>query len=205
MGRPATQHEEKKAEIIQAAIECFARYGFEGTTNKLIAKEAGLNSASLIYHYFPSKTSLFEACLNSFRVMDDLQKMLENEQGKPPEEYLTLVGMTYQHILRDPRLSKFVPMFIGTMQSHQELIPLLVKRIETVLWLPISKYLKKKTEEGILKPIPAQSGLQIFLGPIIIRLISPAFLGKSSISDGESDEEFIKHLVDVFLQGAKKL
>lgn len=204
MGRPATQHEEKKAEIIQAAIECFARYGFEGTTNKLIAQEAGLNSASLIYHYFPSKTSLFEACLSSFQVMDDLQKMLESGFDKAPEEYLTLVGLTYQRILRDPRLSKFVPMFLGTMQSHQELIPLLVKRIETVLWLPISRYLQQKTEEGILKPIPAQSGLQIFLGPIVIRLISPAFLGKSSISDGESDEEFIKHLVDVFLHGSMK-
>ncbi len=204
MGRPATQHEVKKEEIIQAAIECFARYGFEGTTNKLIAREAGLNSASLIYHYFPSKTSLFEACLNSFSVMDDLHNTLESGFDKTPEEYLTLVGLTYQRILRDPRLSKIVPMFIGTTQSHQELIPVLVKRIETVLWLPISRYLQKKTDEGILKPIPAQTGLQIFLGPIIIRLISPAFLGKSSISEGESDEEFVKHLVDVFLQGARK-
>lgn len=204
MGRPATQHEVKKEEIIQAAIECFARYGFEGTTNKLIAREAGLNSASLIYHYFPSKTSLFEACLNSFSVMDDLHNTLESGLDKTPEEYLTLVGLTYQRILRDPRLSKIVPMFIGTTQSHQDLIPVLVKRIETVLWLPISRYLQKKTDEGILKSIPAQTGLQIFLGPIIIRLISPAFLGKSSISEGESDEEFVKHLVDVFLQGARK-
>ncbi len=46
--------------ILRAARECFARCGYEKTTNKLIASEANLTAGSL-YHYFESKGELFAA------------------------------------------------------------------------------------------------------------------------------------------------
>lgn len=204
MGRPATQHEVKKEEIVLAAIECFSRYGFEGTTNKLIAAEAGLNSASLIYHYFPSKTDLFIACLFSFQELDDFKADLERNHDQPPEQYLLFLAGKYLQILRDPRLSKIIPLFIGTLQSHRELIPYLVERIEAVLWQPLNTYLQQKIAEGVLIPLAASSALQIFLGPMLIRMLSPQFLGLSSIRDEESDEAFVRNLVTIFLNGARK-
>lgn len=203
MGRPATQHEARKAEIVMAALDCFAKYGFEGTTNKLIAKAAGLNSAALIYHYFPSKESLFRACLYSFQVLDNMKEALEQEKGLSPEEYLTYVATTYLKVLRDPRLSKLVPMFLGTLQSHMELIPLLIERIESVLWLPISCYFQEQMKKGVMKPMTSAAALQIFLGPLVVRIISPIFMDNSIVADFEPDEVFITKLVQTFLEGTR--
>lgn len=43
-----------------AALSCFARSGFDRTTNNQIAEEAGISPPTL-YHYFDSKAALFQA------------------------------------------------------------------------------------------------------------------------------------------------
>jgi AcrR family transcriptional regulator len=201
MGRPATQHEARKAAIVSAALTCFAEHGYEGTSNKLIAQTAGLNSAALIYHYFPSKEDLFKACLYSFSIMDNLKDILENAYDKPPEEFLHYVGVFYQQLLRTTPISKLVPMFMGTIQSHPELVPMFVERLESVIWLPISRYLQKKMDEGVMRPMSQAGMLQIFLGPLVIRIMSHIFMEASVVSDTDSDDTFVQNLVKTFLDG----
>ncbi|MBZ0227093.1 MAG: CerR family C-terminal domain-containing protein [Bauldia sp.] len=48
---------ETRQRLIAAALDVFGRYGFEGATTRLIAKEAGANLAAIVYH-FGSKEEL---------------------------------------------------------------------------------------------------------------------------------------------------
>ena len=48
----------KKEKILVAAQEMFARYGYAGTTMKMVAEEAKVASG-LVFHYFDSKENLF--------------------------------------------------------------------------------------------------------------------------------------------------
>lgn len=48
----------KKDKILVAAQELFARYGYAGTTMKMVAEEAGVASG-LVFHYFDTKENLF--------------------------------------------------------------------------------------------------------------------------------------------------
>ena len=48
----------KKQEILKAASECFARFGYEKTTLDDIGKMVGLNKASL-YYYYKNKEDIF--------------------------------------------------------------------------------------------------------------------------------------------------
>lgn len=50
----------KKEKILSAAQELFARYGYAGTTMKMVAEKAGVASG-LVFHYFESKENLFMA------------------------------------------------------------------------------------------------------------------------------------------------
>ena len=61
LGRPAdTDSTDTRERILLCACNKFASEGFEGTTNKDIAAQAGVSSAAL-YHYFPSKSDLYVA------------------------------------------------------------------------------------------------------------------------------------------------
>lgn len=50
----------KKERILIAAQELFARYGYAGTTMKMVAEKADVASG-LVFHYFDSKENLFMA------------------------------------------------------------------------------------------------------------------------------------------------
>lgn len=50
----------KKERILSAAQELFARFGYAGTTMKMVAEQAGVASG-LVFHYFDTKENLFMA------------------------------------------------------------------------------------------------------------------------------------------------
>lgn len=57
------KHEQKRAEILGAAIRCFTRDGFRGASTTDICTEAGISPGHL-YHYFPSKLAIIEAMID---------------------------------------------------------------------------------------------------------------------------------------------
>jgi AcrR family transcriptional regulator len=57
MARPV-KIDEKRKELLAKAVTCFTRYGYSKTTLDDVAKETGINKASL-YHYFKNKEELF--------------------------------------------------------------------------------------------------------------------------------------------------
>lgn len=57
------KHEQKRGEILGAAIRCFTRDGFRGASTTDICHEAGISPGHL-YHYFPSKVAIIEAMID---------------------------------------------------------------------------------------------------------------------------------------------
>jgi AcrR family transcriptional regulator len=54
----------RRQAIIEAVKQVFAEKGFDGTTTRELAKAAGISEA-LLYNYFPSKESLYDAMLGA--------------------------------------------------------------------------------------------------------------------------------------------
>jgi AcrR family transcriptional regulator len=70
--RPRVAPSDKKAEILEAAQRCFARYGYDKTTMDDIGELVGMNKVSL-YYYFENKETLFKEALgNEARRYDEL-------------------------------------------------------------------------------------------------------------------------------------
>ncbi|CAL77068.1 putative transcriptional regulatory protein, TetR/AcrR family [Bradyrhizobium sp. ORS 278] len=54
------RHEQKRGEILRAALACFVRDGFHGASTTDICAEAKISPGHL-YHYFPSKETMIQA------------------------------------------------------------------------------------------------------------------------------------------------
>jgi len=93
------KHEQKRQEIIRAALCCFVRDGFHGASTTDICVAAKISPGHL-YHYFPSKDAIiealvqenlahaasrFEAILASPDVIDALLTEIENASIHRPE------------------------------------------------------------------------------------------------------------------------
>lgn len=74
-------HDEKRAEIIEHCAALFDKVGYHNTSMQMLADEVGLGKPTL-YHYFPSKVSIFYAIHDThIRILID---GLVHEAGADP-------------------------------------------------------------------------------------------------------------------------
>jgi AcrR family transcriptional regulator len=122
LGRPpAIDAGDTRRRILDAARRSFARVGFDATTNKDVAAEAGV-TAGAIYHYVPSKVDLFVA------VYEDVQELVYGEFAAAmaavegfPARLLAACDTAVALNRADPSLAGFVAL-VGTESArHPEL------------------------------------------------------------------------------------
>lgn len=79
MTKKEEQHEMRKRQILDIALNHFIRYGFYGTSTRKIAEEAGISSG-LMFHYFPNKLALYESLVEI-----GCEKLtIDNGEGESP-------------------------------------------------------------------------------------------------------------------------
>jgi TetR/AcrR family transcriptional regulator, repressor for uid operon len=71
-----TLKDRRRAEIVDAATNCFMERGFHQTTMQIIAKEMGM-SLGLLYRYFASKEEIIDAVaqIDHFEMIDAIKAM----------------------------------------------------------------------------------------------------------------------------------
>ncbi len=81
-------HERRHRQILDTAIDVFAKFGFRGTTTKQIAKAAGVSEATIFLH-FPSKEALYRAILEEvLQSQQPLTELLDGAVDTPLAEVL---------------------------------------------------------------------------------------------------------------------
>jgi len=96
--------QERRIELLDAALLVFARRGYHATSLKEIAEEAGVTDGLLI-HYFGSKANLLRAVLEHKRgVLANLEDLEEGASEDNPEEALrTLATHWIGHLQNQAR------------------------------------------------------------------------------------------------------
>lgn len=114
---PQKRGNEVREKILQAAIECFGAFGFEGTSTRAVAERAGISHTLILYH-FGSKEELWIAMMENAlgTYTDGVKDILETGSDRPAAE--TLRRFIDQFV----RLSAGQPQIhrIMTMEGNQE-------------------------------------------------------------------------------------
>src|SRR5438445_7896877 len=80
----AERPEPSREQLMAAAIDCFARLGYQGTTIDRIARDAGVTKGAVYYHFRDKEELLFEAVKD--RIGGFEQQVLE--EVKPAQDAL---------------------------------------------------------------------------------------------------------------------
>jgi AcrR family transcriptional regulator len=78
--------DERRRQLLERGAELFTSHRYDELSMSRIATEVGI-SKSLLYHYFPSKQSFFEATLGAWA--EELRERTEPDPELPPLEQLT--------------------------------------------------------------------------------------------------------------------
>ncbi|MBU3599378.1 TetR/AcrR family transcriptional regulator [Polynucleobacter sp. 30F-ANTBAC] len=185
-GRPLNtiSHGEMFRLILDAAIECFAAGGYVGTSNRDIAKRAGVTSG-LLYHYFDSKAALFHEALK-----DVNSKLLEVFKEASTLNYdatvLEQLILGSKGALRLTKKNPSIVLFAGhadaEIQRHPELT--LTKNIgQDEFKKFFSELLTLAKKRGELdKNIKVEAGVRVLAG-FMTRLASIGSGGESGFKE----------------------
>jgi TetR/AcrR family transcriptional regulator, cholesterol catabolism regulator len=121
---------ERREHLVRLAAELFAKKGFQATTVREIADEAGILSGSL-YHHFDSKESIVDEVLATF--FDELMSANRTavDAGGDPREVL----------------SELVRIAFGTLEPHRAAITVMQNDWNYLSSLPRFGYLTKAEDE----------------------------------------------------------
>src|SRR5215471_3335219 len=83
--RESATAEPARRQVLAAAIDCFARHGYQGTSIDRIAREVGVTKGALYYHFRDKEDLLFAAVTE--RVGEFERKVLRD--AEPARDALT--------------------------------------------------------------------------------------------------------------------
>src|ERR671936_3174378 len=115
----ASRAEPSRKQLMAAAIDCFARLGYQGTSIDRIARDAGVTKGAVYYHFRDKEDLLFEAVKD--RVGGFEQQVLEKVKVTPAPDALT-------------RLREVVDacFFHATVSNHRRfIITLMIEALDT--------------------------------------------------------------------------
>lgn len=214
MARPAHHHEEKKALIVQAATDVFAAYGYDGTTNKLIAERVGQRmsteghpvSPALIYHYFPKgKAQLFAACLDQLAPLQSFEQVIAQHANSPLETFLLALARAYNEALITRNVMTVIRLKVIEGHRHPELQDAAVADLGMSGVHGVLAYLARQQQAGTLTSARRPDHILLLLmSPIAMRRMTLALLAHQQHTPTlEDDEAFLRALVADVLHGVR--
>jgi TetR/AcrR family fatty acid metabolism transcriptional regulator len=100
--------QDKRRQILDAAVRVFARQGFHACRVSDIADDAGV-AYGLVYHYFPSKDAVLDTLfLERWNVMLDVIREADGEDGPARDKLQTIADFIVDSYRHDPDLMKVI-------------------------------------------------------------------------------------------------
>jgi len=194
--------EERRRQILDAALRLFADKGFSGTKTREIAQLAGI-SETLIFQHFKNKEELYRMALKQLFAHHPVIPEIEEKVAQKDDlgVFTDLALHMIRHAQQDPRiirLSAFAalegPHFAEIFQ-HGEESTLLVSEF-------LASYIKQRIAEGAFKNINARIAARLFIETIFMHIVDQE-VSLTGPPLAFSVEETVETLVKIFLGGLK--
>ncbi len=197
-----TQHEgeDRREQIIDAALRVFAQKGFVRATNRDVAHEAGITTG-LIYYYFRSKEDLFRAILEERSPVQAVAQVTTEMLEQPPQILLPLLIQRVLSIVEDEQFIGVVRVILPEMlHDATQISPIVQSFFQRGLGF-LSAYLQAQVAKGRVRAdldvdVMAQMVVSSIMGMLLRRQVlrDPAVLHYTH-------EQIVHVLTETLLQG----
>jgi AcrR family transcriptional regulator len=194
--RVRLQRDDRREQILEAAMHLFAEKGFDRTTVDDIADACGV-APGLIYHYFDSKASLLRAILQRYRFPEMVAEILRRPHKPTLEETLTEIAHAYLTMLHEN--APFALMLRSEVERNPEVARVVGVVAKTVKEL-ICRYLARQKREGVVrKDVDAEVFARVFFSTLMEFFIAQHRL--TPILHRLPPKRFVRGLVRLLVYG----
>lgn len=193
--------EERRRQIVEAAVELFSRKGFRGTRTREIAEAAGISEA-MIFKHFATKRDLYSAMIEAKCATEELlARAAIAAKNHDDAGVLRAVGLKMiEQTEADPSLMRLL--LFSALEGHELSDIFFESRVKTLHEF-LSNYIRKRIEEKQFRSMDALIVARGFIGMVVHYLLIHELFGvKRPLRS--SPEEVVEQFVSVFLRGIER-
>jgi AcrR family transcriptional regulator len=198
MARTPKVVEDRREQIIDAAVGVFAQKGFVRATNKDIARQAGI-TPGLIYHYFESKEALLQAIVEARSPVQLIRSLSPQMVDLPPEMLLRFLIQQVLSIVESEQFVGLIRVLLPEVIHNPTLASLPQAALQEATHF-LENYLEMKMVQGALRPgspvLIAQTLLGCMMGFVLRRQIL-----RDPVALQFTQEQIVESIVSTTLQG----
>jgi AcrR family transcriptional regulator len=167
MARTPKVVEDRREQIIDAAMRAFAQKGFTRATNKDIAREAGI-TPGLIYYYFESKEALLNAIIETRSPIRLMTTLPQHILTLPPQLFMRFLIQQVLAIVESENFVGLIRVILPEVVhgDNPELSSLLGSTFERILSF-LGSYLETKMQNGELHQANVPLTTQVIFGSLM--------------------------------------
>lgn len=183
----------QKAELINAAHQLIAEFGYDGFSIRDLASRSGLATAT-IYHHFRDKEDIFLHVLEADAIAVNSRAMaIVNGEGAPLAKLQRLI-QSHSRMLYEDRLVAMSTM--RRIKSMEDRLDWFLQRILPRLSEPIERVLAQGVAQGVFRPVDTQLAALSLLG-----LLHQHCLFALVLDTQNHAEVVVEHVSKLFLHG----
>ncbi len=198
MARTVKTVEDRREQIMEAALKVFAKKGFSAASNKDIAREARITSG-LIYHYFDSKEALLKAIVEERSPQRIIHSIPPGTLELLPEKFLGFMVKQLLSGVEDERFMALLRVYLPEAIYHPESVSI-VNNIIAEASAFIGGYLRSRMQSGELRAADPDLITNVVMGSVMdIALRRQVFHDPLLLK--YSQDQIVESVVTLAMQG----
>lgn len=199
--RPRMSGTDRRNQLLEAALEVFAKKGFDGATTKEVAAAAGVTEA-IIFRHFPSKQALYTAVLDHHVQSEEAQEWLAEirgwmEQNNDEEVLRSIARAILQSYRTDTRYERVL--LFAALEGH-ELGLAHNRQLVTPIFELLRDYFARRQREGAIADLDPGAIIAAIVGMTKNHAMVTQMFGYDT---GAADEEVIDSFVRITMNGIR--
>ena len=187
---------ETRSRILKAAERLFARQGFDGTTTRDLAREAGVAEGTLFRHFENKKAILVEVATQGWiEILTDLLTEL-SEMGS----YKAIAQVMRRRMLNLHQNADMMRVCFMEAQFHPDLRDRIQSDVIAKMSDVAEAFFQTAMDQGIYRPMNPRIVAQVFLGMFTVAGFSRNTM-MAEDSSPQVMQEMAEGIADIFLNG----
>lgn len=200
--RPRMSGTDRRQQLLEAALEVFARKGFEGTTTKEVAAAAGVTEA-IIFRHFPTKQALYTAVLDYRLQTPEFQESMERvkacmERNDDEELLRTIARSILKAYREDPGYERVL--LFAALEGYQQGLEH-NRQVVAPIYELLRDYFARRQREGAIAGLHPGAIIGAIAGMAKNHGMATQMFGYTA--DGASDDEMIESFVQIMMHGIR--
>lgn len=198
MARTPKVVEDRREQIIDAAMRVFSQKGFSRATNKDIAREASI-TPGLIYHYFDNKEAVLKAIIETRSPLHLVESLSPQLLEQPPAVFLRFLVLQVLRIVERDQFVQLLRVFVPEIIHNPPMSQIGAGALQRVLAF-LSSYFTIQMEVGTLRRTDPSLAAQTLIG-CTMGFVLRRQLIRDELALTYSHEQIADAVIDTVLNG----